>query len=87
MYQCVQKHCVLIAHDVLIVQTLPHADRMEPELVMLTSDGLLVCGMLSLCRRQEPIIAIGGGVCLDVAGLAANLYRRNTGIIKVTYRL
>jgi 3-dehydroquinate synthase len=34
-------------------------------------------------RRQEPIIAIGGGVCLDVAGLAANLFRRNTGIIKV----
>eukprot|EP00775_Hariotina_reticulata_P007120 gene7119-7334_t len=36
-----------------------------------------------LNRRQEPIIAIGGGVCLDAAGLAANLYRRNTGIIKV----
>lgn len=35
------------------------------------------------CRRQEPIIAIGGGVCLDVAGLAANLYRRGTCIIKV----
>jgi hypothetical protein len=24
-------------------------------------------------------------VCLDVAGLAANLYRRNTGIIKVRW--
>ncbi|KAK9819718.1 hypothetical protein WJX72_001641 [[Myrmecia] bisecta] len=36
-----------------------------------------------LNRRQEPIIAIGGGVCLDVAGLAANLYRRNTPLIKV----
>lgn len=35
------------------------------------------------CRRKEPIIAIGGGVCLDVAGLAANLYRRNTPLIKV----
>eukprot|EP00877_Chromochloris_zofingiensis_P006590 jgi/Chrzof1/2184/Cz11g05100.t1 len=34
-------------------------------------------------RRQDPIIAIGGGVCLDVTGLAANLYRRNTSIIKV----
>uniref|UniRef100_A0A383V683 Uncharacterized protein n=1 Tax=Tetradesmus obliquus TaxID=3088 RepID=A0A383V683_TETOB len=34
-------------------------------------------------RRSDPIIAIGGGVCLDVAGLAANLYRRNTAIIKV----
>jgi hypothetical protein len=29
------------------------------------------------------LIAIGGGVCLDVVGLAANLYRRNTPVIKV----
>lgn len=36
-----------------------------------------------LRRRKEPIIAIGGGVCLDVCGLAANLYRRNTPVIKV----
>ena len=35
------------------------------------------------CRRKEPMIAIGGGVCLDVAGLTANLYRRNTPVIKV----
>ncbi|KAK3281372.1 hypothetical protein CYMTET_10831 [Cymbomonas tetramitiformis] len=34
-------------------------------------------------RRKEPIIAIGGGVLLDIAGLAANLFRRNTPIIKV----
>ena len=34
-------------------------------------------------RRRDPIIVIGGGVCLDVAGLAANLYRRNTPLIKV----
>ena len=34
------------------------------------------------CRRKEPIVAIGGGVCLDVTGLAANLYRRNTPVIK-----
>ena len=44
---------------------------------MLTS-----CDIVSF-RRKEPIIAIGGGVCLDVAGLAANLYRRNTPLIKV----
>lgn len=40
--------------------------------------GCLICS-----RRKEPIIAIGGGVCLDVAGLAANLYRRNTPLIKI----
>lgn len=38
-------------------------------------------------RRKEPIIAIGGGVCLDVAGLSANLYRRNTPVIKVLISL
>eukprot|EP00892_Ulva_mutabilis_P009622 jgi/Ulvmu1/7031/UM033_0090.1 len=38
---------------------------------------------VKLNRRKEPLIAIGGGVCLDVCGLAANLYRRNTPIIKV----
>jgi 3-dehydroquinate synthase len=35
------------------------------------------------CRRRDPVIAIGGGVCLDVVGLACNLYRRGTPVIKV----
>ncbi|KAL6111308.1 uncharacterized protein ACO6RY_08319 [Pungitius sinensis] len=37
----------------------------------------------SLDRRTEPIIAIGGGVCLDTVGLAASLYRRRTPYIRV----
>ena len=37
----------------------------------------------SLDRRREPIIAIGGGVCLDIVGLAASLYRRRTPYIRV----
>ncbi|KAK9825252.1 hypothetical protein WJX74_003386 [Apatococcus lobatus] len=37
----------------------------------------------SINRRNEPVIAIGGGVTLDTAGLACNLYRRNTPVIKV----
>lgn len=37
----------------------------------------------SLDRRTEPIIAIGGGVCLDIVGLAATLYRRRTPYIRV----
>ncbi|XP_068110070.1 2-epi-5-epi-valiolone synthase-like [Hyperolius riggenbachi] len=36
-----------------------------------------------LDRRTEPIIAIGGGVCLDTVGLAASLYRRRTPYIRV----
>lgn len=34
-------------------------------------------------RRREPIIGIGGGVLLDVVGLAASLYRRHTPYIRV----
>ncbi len=36
--------------------------------------------MEELCKfrllRREPIIAIGGGVVLDIAGFVANMYRR-----------
>lgn len=34
-------------------------------------------------RRHEPIIGIGGGVLLDVVGLAASLYRRGTPYIRI----
>merc|ERR1711972_114776 len=34
-------------------------------------------------RRTEPVIAIGGGVALDVVGLAASLFRRRTPYIRV----
>lgn len=36
-----------------------------------------------LLRRKEPIIAIGGGVLLDIVGLAANLYRRGVSYIRI----
>jgi len=34
-------------------------------------------------RRTEPVLAIGGGVCLDVVGCAASLFRRRTPYIRV----
>merc|ERR1712100_368333 len=34
-------------------------------------------------RRAEPVLAIGGGVCLDVVGLASTLFRRRTPYIRV----
>merc|ERR1719235_1490207 len=34
-------------------------------------------------RRSEPVIAIGGGVALDIVGLAAALFRRRTPYIRV----
>merc|ERR1711904_342938 len=34
-------------------------------------------------RRSEPVIAIGGGVALDIVGLAASLFRRRPPYIRV----
>lgn len=34
-------------------------------------------------RRNEPIIAIGGGVIMDVVGLAATLYRRGIPYVRI----
>lgn len=34
-------------------------------------------------RRSDPLIAIGGGVLMDVAGLAASLYRRGLPYVRV----
>jgi 3-dehydroquinate synthetase len=36
-----------------------------------------------LSRRTEPLIGIGGGVLLDIIGLAASLYRRGVPYIRV----
>jgi len=36
-----------------------------------------------ISRRNEPIIAIGGGVVLDIVGLVASLYRRGTPYVRV----
>ena len=55
-----------------------------PHFVLTSTIGTLALTTNLLYRRKEPIIAIGGGVCLDVTGLAANLYRRNTPVIKVS---
>jgi 3-dehydroquinate synthetase len=36
-----------------------------------------------IARRHEPIIAIGGGVLMDVVGMVSSLYRRGTPFIRV----
>lgn len=36
-----------------------------------------------IARRSEPVIAIGGGVLMDVVGFAASIYRRGIPYIKV----
>jgi 3-dehydroquinate synthase len=34
-------------------------------------------------RRREPVIAVGGGVLLDVVGFAASVYRRGTPYVRI----
>lgn len=36
-----------------------------------------------ILRRDEPLIAVGGGVLLDIAGMAAGMYRRGIPYIRV----
>ena len=36
-----------------------------------------------LCRRSEPVIAVGGGAVLDAVGLAASIFRRGVPFIRV----
>jgi 2-epi-5-epi-valiolone synthase len=38
-------------------------------------------------RRSEPLIAIGGGVLLDIAGFAASIYRRGVPYVRVPTNL
>ena len=38
-------------------------------------------------RRREPFLAIGGGVLLDIAGMAASLYRRVVPFVRVPITL
>ncbi len=41
----------------------------------------------SLKRRSEPVIAIGGGVVLDIASFASSIYRRGVPVIKIPTNL
>lgn len=51
----------------------------KPEAVDKLIDALCVYKL----RRREPFLAIGGGVLLDIAGMAACLYRRGVPFVRV----
>ncbi|XP_024293947.1 2-epi-5-epi-valiolone synthase-like [Oncorhynchus tshawytscha] len=70
------------AHNVLY-RILPLPTTEENKSMELVMRILEEVHKFSLDRRTEPIIAIGGGVCLDIVGLAASLYRRRTPYIRV----
>ncbi|XP_071984011.1 2-epi-5-epi-valiolone synthase-like [Engystomops pustulosus] len=67
-----------VTYKILALETTEETKSME--LVLTILDEVHKFG---IDRRTEPIIAIGGGVCLDIVGLAASLYRRRTPYIRV----
>ncbi|XP_053576890.1 2-epi-5-epi-valiolone synthase-like [Bombina bombina] len=64
-------------------QILPLKTTEETKSIELVLHILEEVHKFGLDRRTEPIIGIGGGVCLDIVGLAASLYRRRTPYIRV----
>ncbi|WDN57044.1 sedoheptulose 7-phosphate cyclase [Streptomyces clavuligerus] len=60
---------------------------LEPNEAAKSSDALLSIAQAAdragIKRRSEPIVAIGGGVVTDLAGLAASLYRRGTPFVRI----
>src|SRR5687768_15527888 len=70
--------------DFKIVPLSVSEDRKDLERLIFLLTEMEQFGLL---RRDEPLIAVGGGVLLDIAGLAANLYRRGIPYNRVTYSL
>merc|ERR1719382_2101475 len=67
-----------VVHEIMRLPMVEEEKSME--------NTLKVCKKMkefNIDRRTEPVIAIGGGVCLDVVGLAASLFRRRTPYIRV----
>src|ERR1700753_1370943 len=72
----------LLHHNIvhkIIVLSVSETDK-TMNLVLRVAEAIDEFG---ISRRHEPIIAIGGGVLLDIVGLAASLYRRATPYVRV----
>ncbi|XP_035984655.1 2-epi-5-epi-valiolone synthase [Fundulus heteroclitus] len=67
----------------VIYKILPLPTTEENKSMELVTKILEEVHQFGIDRRSEPLIALGGGVCLDVVGLAASLYRRRTPYIRV----
>jgi len=65
-------------YDMCVLAVSEETKTMDP--VFTVVRGLNSFG---ISRRNEPIIGIGGGVLLDIVGLASSLYRRSTPYVRV----
>ncbi|MFD6950860.1 hypothetical protein A6A08_19155 [Nocardiopsis sp. TSRI0078] len=55
-------------------------DSKELDHVVEMTDAMMRMGIL---RRSERVVAVGGGACLDLAGMTASLYRRGVPYVRV----
>merc|ERR1719232_495385 len=67
-----------VAHKVLVLPMVEEEKSVEMMLKVAKA-----MKDFNIDRRTEPVLAIGGGVCLDVVGLAASMFRRRTPYIRV----
>ena len=67
-----------IDYHVVIIDSIETNKSLETLIKMLKE-----MEVFGLTRKSEPIICIGGGVLLDIAGFAASIYRRGVPYIKV----
>lgn len=66
------------AYEILVLNMVE--DEKSMDLVLEVAKAMK---KFNIDRRSEPVIAIGGGVALDIVGLAASLFRRRTPYIRV----
>merc|ERR1719159_1157477 len=67
-----------VEHEILVLPMVEENKSME-----MTLQVAKKMKEFNIDRRTEPVLAIGGGVCLDVVGLAAAMFRRRTPYIRV----
>merc|ERR1719484_394750 len=67
-----------VEHEILVLPMVEENKSMDTALKVAKK-----MKQFNIDRRTEPILAIGGGVCLDVVGCAASLFRRRTPYIRV----
>lgn len=67
-----------VAHEILVLPMNEETKDMEATLKVAKK-----MKQFNIDRRTEPVLAIGGGVCLDVVGFAASIFRRRTPYIRV----
>jgi 3-dehydroquinate synthase len=67
-----------VEHEILVLPM--NEDNKSMEMALKVAKKMK---QFNIDRRTEPVLAIGGGVCLDVVGCAASLFRRRTPYIRV----